>query len=303
MVIEDISLRSAAALFPPPPAMPAVVPDMRVGFILSPRFSFLAFASFVDGLRHAADEADFSRQIYCHWKIVAPTPDPVVASCGVAVLPQQSFPDPRDFDHLVVVGGLLPSCLAHPPETLAYLRQAHAANVAVVGLCTGSFVLAKAGLLDGRRCAVDATHLNQMKGLFPAVEATSDQIYVNERGHPHLPRRHHDPGSRHRPHRGALRPGAGDQGGHGPADGSAPRRPSHAPAPLRAPDGERQSQAGAGRGLHGKSTSPGRSASRRCPCRSASRRASWAGCSASTPAARPRRSGATCAWNTATGCC
>ena len=56
------------SLFPAPPDMPDIKPDMRVGFILSPRFTLLSFASFIDALRHAADEADFSRQIYCHWK-------------------------------------------------------------------------------------------------------------------------------------------------------------------------------------------------------------------------------------------
>lgn len=173
---------SPASLFPAAPEIPNVVPDLRVGFILSPRFTLLAFAAFIDGLRHAADEADFSRQIYCHWKIVGPKPDPITASCGVAVLPHEIFPDPRAFDYLVVVGGLLPSCLNHPPETLRYLRRAHAAGVSIVGLCTGSFVIAKAGLLDGRRCAVDAPHLEQMRALFPRVLPEPDRTYVNEDG-------------------------------------------------------------------------------------------------------------------------
>ena len=175
-----VSAETRASLFPTAPDMPSVVPDMRVGFILSPRFTLLAFAGFIDGLRHAADEADFSRQIYCHWKVVAPTPDPIAASCGVEVLPHEVFPDPRTFDHLVVVGGLLPFCLEHPPETFSYLRTAHDANVSIVGLCTGSFIIAKAGLLDDRRCAVDAPHLKQMQGLFPRVRPDSDSSYVEE---------------------------------------------------------------------------------------------------------------------------
>jgi len=40
-----------------------VPPDLRVGFILAPKFTLIAFASFIDCLRHAADEADRSRQI------------------------------------------------------------------------------------------------------------------------------------------------------------------------------------------------------------------------------------------------
>jgi transcriptional regulator GlxA family with amidase domain len=48
---------------PPPP--PLIKPDLKVAFILTPRFSLVPFAGFIDCLRHAADEADFSRQISC----------------------------------------------------------------------------------------------------------------------------------------------------------------------------------------------------------------------------------------------
>jgi transcriptional regulator GlxA family with amidase domain len=168
------------SLFPVPPPMPDVDPDIRVGFVLSPRFTLLPFASFIDSLRHAADEADFGRQIYCRWKVVAPSLLPVRASCGVEVTPHELFPDPGQFDYLVIVGGQLPWCLDHPEETLAYLRRAYAANVSIVGLCTGSFVLAKAGLLNERRCAVHFEHRNQLAQLFPRCRPETDQIYVND---------------------------------------------------------------------------------------------------------------------------
>ena len=138
------------------------------------------FAAFIDCLRHAADEADFSRQIYCHWKIVAPTLDPVTASCGVAVRPQALLPHDAAFDHLVVVGGLLPASLEHPEETLRYLRDAYAHNTTIVGLCTASFVLAKAGLLNGRRCALHFEHVGQFKQMFPHAMPEADQVFVND---------------------------------------------------------------------------------------------------------------------------
>ena len=169
-----------AALFPDPPVLPDVEPDLRVGFILSPRFTILPFAGFIDCLRHAADTADYGRQIYCHWKVVAPSLAPITASCGVEMRPHERFPEPSDFDHLVVVGGQLPNALEHPEETLAYLRTAYEANVSIVGLCTGSFVIAKAGLLDDRRCAVHVEHRNQLKQLFPRTRPETDQIYVND---------------------------------------------------------------------------------------------------------------------------
>lgn len=164
------------------PSPPKVEPDLKVGFILSPKFTLLPFASFVDCLRHAADEADHSRQIYCRWSVIAPSLEPIEASCGVHITPLEIFPDPTSFDYIVAVGGLLPWCLDQPRETYDYLRTAYASNVSAVGLCTGSFILAKAGLLDGRRCAVHAEHQHLFAQLFPSVLPVTDQIYVNDQG-------------------------------------------------------------------------------------------------------------------------
>ncbi len=168
--------------FSPPSPAPDVEPDIKVGFILSPKFTLLAFASFIDCLRHAADEADRSRQIHCHWKVIAPTLDPVEASCGVKVNPQALFPDPASFDYVVIVGGLLPWCLDLPQTTYDYLLSARRSNVAVAGLCTGSFILANAGLLDDHDCAVHFEHRQQFAGLFPKVRPITDQFFVNDRG-------------------------------------------------------------------------------------------------------------------------
>lgn len=153
-----------------------------MAFILSPRFTLLAFASFVDCLRLSADESDYSRQIYCQWKVIGPTLEPIFASCGVDIRPHSTFTEPRDFDYIVVVGGLLPACLDLPAEVFQYLRRAHDSRVPIIGLCTGSFILGKAGLLDNRRCAVHVEHSRQLKKLFPASRPQSDMMYIDDDG-------------------------------------------------------------------------------------------------------------------------
>lgn len=158
----------------------AITPDLRVGFVLAPRFTMIAFASFVDSLRHAADEADRSRQIHCRWRVVAPTLEPVESSCGVQVMPNATFPDPTTFDYIAVVGGLLPDCLDLPAEAYGYLETAHARGVPLAGLCTGSFILAKAGFLDDRDCAVHIEHRRQMEEMFPRARPVTDRIYVRD---------------------------------------------------------------------------------------------------------------------------
>ncbi len=168
--------------FSPVLPAPSVEPDIKVGFILSPKFTLLAFASFVDFLRHAADEDDRSRQIYCHWKIIAPTLAAIEASCGVEVIPHVTFPDAGSLDYVVIVGGLLPWCLDQPKATYDFLHAARVNNIPIAGLCTGSFVLAHAGLMDGHDCAVHFEHREQFAQMFPNVRPITDQIYVSDRG-------------------------------------------------------------------------------------------------------------------------
>ena len=155
-----------------------VAPELKVGFVLSPDFTLLPFAGFIDALRHAGDEADRSRQIYCRWSCVAPDLAPVQSSCGVAVTPNEPLGDPRRFDYVVVIGGLLPSCLEQPAATFDFLRHAAARGVLVAGLCTGSFIMAKAGLLNGRRCAVHLRHRRELVEMFPDVIPVTDESYI-----------------------------------------------------------------------------------------------------------------------------
>ena len=153
-------------------------PDLRVAFVLSPHFTLLPFAGFVDTLRHAADEGDRSRQIYCQWDVVGPDLEPVRASSGSAIRPWRLFPEQTEHDCVVLVGGLLPASMNHSEETLEFLRMMDRADRLIVGLCTGSFTLAKAGLLEGRRCAIHFRHIDDFRARYPTARATSDEVYV-----------------------------------------------------------------------------------------------------------------------------
>jgi transcriptional regulator GlxA family with amidase domain len=166
-----------------PPALTGIEPDIRAAFILCPKFTLLPFAAFVDSLRHAADEADYSRQIYCTWKTLAADPQkPIKASCGSMILPDEGLGDFGNLNFIVVAGGLLPDSLGLDRASRDYIRRAYEAGITIVGLCTGSFVLADLGLLAGRRCAVHHEHQAAFRSLFPDVEVVSDEMYVSDRG-------------------------------------------------------------------------------------------------------------------------
>lgn len=152
--------------------------DLRVAFVLSPHFTLLPFSGFMDTLRHAADEDDRSRQVYCQWDIVGPTLEPVVSSGGAEIRPWKFLPDPDEYDCIVLVGGLLPASAEHRPETLDFLRRANDQKKLIVGLCTASFTLAKAGLLENKRCSMHFRHDEEFQRLYPSVRTTTHEIFV-----------------------------------------------------------------------------------------------------------------------------
>jgi len=154
---------------------------LKVGFILARQFTLSAFANFVDVLRLAADEGDRSRPIRCSWRVISATMNPVVSSCGIPVQPDDRLGDPRDFDYVVVVGGLIPAIETLNPDYIAYLKRAAEANVAIVGVCTGAFILHKAGLMEGHRCCVSWFHHDDFLDQFEDLIPVSDQIFVVDR--------------------------------------------------------------------------------------------------------------------------
>src|SRR5579862_3362873 len=151
---------------------------LSVGFVLADHFTLSAFSLFIDQLRLAADEGDRSRQILCRWVVMTSRPDPVKASCGVTVGRTSHFVDPRNFHYIVVVGGILHAGRQLDEETISYLRAADAAGVTLVGLCTGSFILARAGLMTGRKCCVSWYHYQDFMDEFPHHHPVADQLFV-----------------------------------------------------------------------------------------------------------------------------
>lgn len=156
-------------------------PRLSVGFILARRFTLCAFANFVDVLRLAADDGDRSRPILCDWTVLSDTMDPVQSSCGITVQPKERLGDPRRFDYIVVVGGLMEETPSLGQAYHRFLHQAADAGVPLVGVCTGAFFLHQVGLLNGYRCCVSWFHHSDFLEQFEGLSPVADQIFVVDR--------------------------------------------------------------------------------------------------------------------------
>jgi transcriptional regulator GlxA family with amidase domain len=151
---------------------------LKVGFLLMPNFTLTAFASFIDVLRLSADEGDRSRPIDCSWQVMGLDRHPLQASCGVSVLPTSDLTNPAAFDYLVVVGGLLRSVQALPKSLGSYLHRAAGAGVTLVGVCTGSFILCRLGLMTQHKCCVSWYHYRDFLEEFPGLVPVADRMFV-----------------------------------------------------------------------------------------------------------------------------
>ncbi|MDX6806252.1 GlxA family transcriptional regulator [Terrihabitans rhizophilus] len=155
-------------------------PPLRVGFVLLDKFTLAAFAGLIDALRLAADDGGQSRQIHATWRIMTPGAGVRMASCGVQISGSADLQPQTEFDYIAVCGGN--DYLDEKPSPLLseYLVRAHASGVRLLGICTGTFAIARAGLADGRTVCVHWNVRNAFEAQFPGVRTSVDRLFVDE---------------------------------------------------------------------------------------------------------------------------
>jgi AraC family transcriptional activator FtrA len=88
----------------------------------------------------------------------------------------------RRLDHAgtIVIPGWRDADEDPPPEVLHKLRRAHARGARLVSVCTGVFVLAAAGLLDGRRATTHWRYTERLASRYPSIRVDPNVLYVDE---------------------------------------------------------------------------------------------------------------------------
>ena len=160
--------------------MTATRPPLRVGFLLLDNFTLAAFSGLIDALRLAADHGGRSRQIDAAWIVMSLDGKPRQSSCGVAITPNAGLQDPAGFDYLAVCGGNDYPNRALPAALLAYLRQAADQRTRLLGICTGTFAIAQAGLVGDRRVCIHWNVTESFAAQFPDITAVVDRLFIDE---------------------------------------------------------------------------------------------------------------------------
>lgn len=147
----------------------------RIAFLIYPDFQLLdATAPIV-----AFEIAQRYKPGFYDWKLVAAEPGPVASSSGVS-LDAMPFGSPSAIDTLAIAGGFGDLTSTQCPRTLRFVRACAARARRVVSICSGAYVLAAAGLLDGRSATTHWSRSTDFSRRFPQVRLDADRIFIKE---------------------------------------------------------------------------------------------------------------------------
>jgi len=147
----------------------------RIGFLTLPNHSMIACANALEALRMANYVTE---SIIYEWFVVTLDGTPATASNGLTLTPTVALTEAGPLDLLLVCGGTDIRHAATPAIEDA-LRRLNRRGTALGALCTGSFVLADAGLLDSYRCAVHWENLSPVREEFPDIDFVEDAFVID----------------------------------------------------------------------------------------------------------------------------
>jgi transcriptional regulator GlxA family with amidase domain len=111
-------------------------------------------------------------------EVLSESGGPVRTSIGVTI-GTEAFQKPN-FDTILFGSATAPTRSVQSPGLLAFVRKAADASRRVVAPCTGAFVLAEAGILNGRRATTHWFFARELKARFPKITVEEDRIFITD---------------------------------------------------------------------------------------------------------------------------
>jgi len=112
-------------------------------------------------------------------KVLAEAPGSVRSSSGVEMM-ARGLRSPGSLSTLIVAGGEGVVAASKSQKVLAFVRAAEKRGVRIASVCSGAYVLAEAGLLDGRRATTHWRRTRHFLATYPKVKLESDRIFVRD---------------------------------------------------------------------------------------------------------------------------
>jgi len=148
----------------------------KIGILLIDGYPLIPFSCVVDSLRTANR---LGGGALFDWGYYAPDDNPVSASCGITV-PTEPLSKASDLETLVVCAPNNAQHFSHS-ATLNILKKLDKQKVNLGSVSSGSFVLAKAGLLDHCRCTIHWENIPVFKEIYPHLEVAFSLYEIEKR--------------------------------------------------------------------------------------------------------------------------
>jgi transcriptional regulator GlxA family with amidase domain len=104
----------------------------------------------------------------------------VRSSSGLVYRADAAIADVTDLDTLIVAGGIGVAAALEVDRVVEGVRRLSGRARRTAGVCSGAFLLAEAGLLDGRRATTHWARAGQLADRYPAVEVDPDPIFIRD---------------------------------------------------------------------------------------------------------------------------
>ncbi|MDF3933664.1 GlxA family transcriptional regulator [Pseudomonas citronellolis] len=156
--------------------MPAApVATFSILVVVFPHYNLAATSAFIDPFRAANY---LGGHTHFHWEVVSLPGGAVVASNAMATETKALGEVPGVPDLVMLSSSWNPETL-HSPALGAALRKWARSGVTLGALDTGVYLLAEAGLLDGKRATGHYEHIDSLKELYPAVDIREDMLVMD----------------------------------------------------------------------------------------------------------------------------
>ncbi|MEP1573106.1 GlxA family transcriptional regulator [Roseibium album] len=147
-----------------------------VTFLLLDDFSHIAFSCAVEPLRIA--NLLSGKELY-RWQLASPSGESAACSNRTVTLVDQGLEPLPSRSSLFLISGLNVGDRASA-DVLSFIRRERSRGTLIGAICSGAFVLAKAGLLDGRRAAMHWAFHDSFQENFPDVELVRNVFVADE---------------------------------------------------------------------------------------------------------------------------
>ena len=146
-----------------------------IGVLVFPDFQLLDAAGPISAFEIAGRYAEGSPSL----RVLAVTPGPVRSSSGVEIV-ARGLKSAAAITTLIVAGGEGVRDAAKCERTLGFVRGVAKRGIRIASVCSGAYVLAEAGLLDGRRATTHWQRTGHFVKTYPQVRLEPDRIFVRD---------------------------------------------------------------------------------------------------------------------------